>query len=418
MNQQLSMSAPSIDRVIAVLEERIRRNDELSGQIANFKNNVAPPKRRSVQATFELDPAWLRNTHTRQREQFVDENLKSLRVKKFEWDEDEVEKLKALVAQSSGSSHVRIDESVDWSDIGGQLKRSPADCRIKYMHFVSPESNCGAWSKEEDLLLVSLVNKYNGLAWQDVARDLSSGRTAAACFQRYQRTLNPTLGGEFTVQEDARLVGYMQTHTSSSWSQITADLGFARTPDQVSRRWKILTRSSGSGGESKWTEEAEKKLVQLAEIYGERNWVAIAEHFEDKDEIRCRERYQDVLKSGGKANAPWAGEEDEKLLIGVIVHGAGNWARIAKDIPERTDRGCLQRWRILDPEAADKYLEKARIARKLAIGSSCGRDLEKSELTPADLFKILVPSSGSVTPSDPSDQPVLLYEGPIVEETD
>jgi hypothetical protein len=394
---------PTIDEVIAALEERIARNHALAKQVEEFKNQLAPPKRRSERVGFEIDPRWLRNTHARQREQFIEEHLSTLRVKKFEWDESEVQALTGLIIPG---------QDTDWKQIGQRLGRSAADCRIKFEHFVAPNVNTEPWTKDEDLLLVSLVTKYKGFAWDKVATEIKTGRTAAACFQRYQRTLNPALGGEFTHEDDKRLMDYMQTHSTCSWSQITADLDFPRNPDQVARRWKTLSRPVATT-ESRWTEEQDAKLVKLAEIYGEKSWQEIAEFFPDKSDIRCRERYQDVVKPGlRQSNIAWTADEDEQLLVSVILHGVGNWAGIVKDLPGRTDRACQQRWKILDPVAAKEHYEKKRIARRIALSSSSGRELERTELTPEDLLKVMVPADRSVGHNSTS-YPQILYEGPV-----
>ena len=178
----------------------------------------------------------------------------------------------------------------------------------------------------------------------------------------------------------------------------------------------MLMRPSATA-ETRWTEEQDARLVKLAHIYGERNWGEIAEFFPDKSEIRCRERYQDVIKPGRNSATPWTPEEDEQLLVAVIRNGVGNWSTIAKDLPGRTDRGCLQRWRYIDPVSAREHYGKKRLARSFAsFNASTGRDLERTQLTADDLLKVIVPAPDQIVSADfRTVFPTILYEAPLEE---
>ena len=51
-----------------------------------------------------------------------------------------------------------------------------------------------------------------------------------------------------------------------------------------------------------------------------------------------------------KPPVKWSKEEDDQLRALVDQHGPKNWKRIAEALPDRTDIGCMQRWKkVLQP---------------------------------------------------------------------
>ena len=72
------------------------------------------------------------------------------------------------------------------------------------------------------------------------------------------------------------------------------------------------------------------------------------------------------LKSGALQRIPWSAEETAVLCRGIIEHGGGKWALIAKKMARRTNVHCKDKARILLRqyggenlvEAAEKFIKE------------------------------------------------------------
>ena len=101
-----------------------------------------------------------------------------------------------------------------------------------------------------------------------------------------------------------------------------------------------------------WTSEEDELLRKAVEELGTGNWAEIAKEIPDRTAKQCRERWNTCLNPNLN-KGPWTKEEGLKLIQtvqkieeqrGKIEHGF--WAEIAKEIPGRTAKQCRERWNI------------------------------------------------------------------------
>ena len=101
-----------------------------------------------------------------------------------------------------------------------------------------------------------------------------------------------------------------------------------------------------------WTEEEDESLRKAVEELGTGNWAEIAKEIPDRTAKQCRERWNTCLNPNLN-KGPWTKEEGLKLIQtvqkieeqrGKIEYGF--WAEIAKEIPGRTAKQCRERWNI------------------------------------------------------------------------
>ena len=95
----------------------------------------------------------------------------------------------------------------------------------------------------------------------------------------------------------------------------------------------------------KFSVDDDKKLKDLVEQFGEKNWNLIASKMETRNPRQCRERWENYLSPTVNKN-PFTQEEDLLLLQKYNEIGA-KWVAISKFFNSRTDISVKSRWMVL-----------------------------------------------------------------------
>ena len=93
----------------------------------------------------------------------------------------------------------------------------------------------------------------------------------------------------------------------------------------------------------KWSKQEDDTLKQAVEEHGAKNWKLISTRLPGRTEVQCLHRWQKVLKPT-LVKGPWTQEEDRKVVELVEKYGAKKWSLIASNLPGRIGKQCRERW--------------------------------------------------------------------------
>ncbi|KAI5475131.1 hypothetical protein MNV49_001905 [Pseudohyphozyma bogoriensis] len=174
----------------------------------------------------------------------------------------------------------------------------------------------------------------------------------------------------WTETEEAHLIQLVGMHGRKGWVKIAKEMGTGRSAAAVSARWQRLTSkenkepekrkdggaSSKAGSWKAWTPEDDAELKAQVTIHGKNNWKLVGQSLSSpRSEYAASSRWYDhIVKNASVLEADrvllaskrrWTPEEDAELAALVQKHGAQRWTEIGKAMSSgRPGTACRLRW--------------------------------------------------------------------------
>lgn len=149
------------------------------------------------------------------------------------------------------------------------------------------------WTKSEDTKLFSLIMTHGVNNWETVAKEFDSGKSAAACLNRWHSINKPNVvKGPWNVEEDKKLIDWIKTNGASNWTSCSEFIT-GRSGKQCRERW--LNALNPLLKKGSWEPEEDYIIFKLFKKLGSK-WSIISNYISGRTENSIKNRFYSTLR--------------------------------------------------------------------------------------------------------------------------
>ncbi|KAI8074258.1 uncharacterized protein B0P05DRAFT_547880 [Gilbertella persicaria] len=282
------------------------------------------------------------------------------------WEVDQIEKKQLELFPVS---------RIDWERISSihVRTRTPTECLIQWTTQEHPSINKKPWTKQESERLSQLVDQMGLLSgqWERIANELGTNRTISQCFSHYMAAKNNANARslKWNPEEDRKLAEAVKIFGGAcNWQQIASILG-GRTGQQCLHRWtKTLNPAIRR---TRWTPEENELLERAVKLYGVGNWTKVQRLIPGRTDMQCRERWVNNCHPTLKSEP--ATQEEIELIVKLVQEHGTKWSLIARSLPGRTDNFALRAYNQWLKKQNNDEPKRARKSKETTTPKKRGR---------------------------------------------
>ncbi|XP_013185040.2 snRNA-activating protein complex subunit 4 [Amyelois transitella] len=260
--------------------------------------------------------------------------------------DDEVDELRkqieAVNKKSLKDLALPVDQEYDWETIANKLnhRHSAHEYRSLWKLFLHPSINKSSWSKVEHNLLQKLAFSHKMQDWDQIAKELNTGRTGYQCFVYYRTNMNSDIGQKWSKEEEEylkRLVDFYKEDNYIPWGRVAASME-NRTKVQIYNKYMRLEEQR----KGRFIPEEDAVILTAVDHFGiKNNFRKIQQYLPGRSVVQLRNRYQVLCKN--RVSTVWSVKEDKKLvqLLANQDQNMSNYATVCEFFPGK-DRAQLR----------------------------------------------------------------------------
>lgn len=142
----------------------------------------------------------------------------------------------------------------------------------------------------------------------------------------------------WTPEEDKELKKGLFAHGIRSWQAVASSMSTSKTDAQCFHRYENVIRMC----RGHWTKNEDSIMSHIIQQTGPQDWNIVASYLPGRSGKQCRERWKNHLAPNIQ-KGPWSKEEDTILLERRAKLG-NKWSYIARCLPGRTENAIKNRW--------------------------------------------------------------------------
>ena len=187
-------------------------------------------------------------------------------------------------------------------------KRSEAALKNHFMitkYDLRNEYYDGPWTQSEDESLAKIASEYEGKKnWEEISKRLESvherlRHPRCDCMRRFENSIKNKNIGAWTQEENEMLLRLVSMNPGMKYSEMGEALG--RTAKACRER---LTSLSNQSINPEFTQEDDARLLELLKKFGT-EWNKMAKYFPDKNSLLLKNRYKELTKQGNLQAIQW-----------------------------------------------------------------------------------------------------------------